>query len=314
MIRYIAAKSPTISSIKGYDEYLLPKGIIERGKIVDRPAFNEIMTDCVKKWQLKYKEVKFFVPDSSLFFRKLTIPSNIPDDDVRGYLNFEIGSNIHLPFEDAYFDFQFLTTDEENEGADKEILFFATPEPLIREYQEILEKLKLRPIVADVSSLCIHQLYSTLQGYDPEEHYLFVEWDLTSINLSIFQNHLPVFMRHIPLTMGEEDWEVEVEEDKHILICKNEERILMEMTDQLSEIERVMNFYKYSLQQGEKEITTIVLVGDHPMLSTIKERMSIYGTKLNLLTEKDLGLNSQRPDVSTGFVVPLSLCLKEVSK
>lgn len=312
VIRYVSAKKPTISTVRGFSEFRLPKGIIERGKIVDLPAFDKIIGKCVKKWNLKNKEIKFFVPDAFLFFRKLTVPGDLPDEEVRGYLNFEIGTNIHLPFEDAYFDFHFLNEDTMEEGEEREILFFATPEPLIKEYQAVLERHKLKPILADVPALCINQLLTVLGYYEPNEHYLFVEWDMTSINLSIFREEIPVFMRHLPLSMEDADWEEGIVDGIPTMICQNEDKIIMEITDQIAEIERVMNFYKYSLQQGESEVTSIVLVGDHSMLATIKERLSQYDARLISLDERELGFHYHKLGIRSKYMLPLSLCLKEV--
>ncbi|MBU9711017.1 type IV pilus biogenesis protein PilM [Evansella tamaricis] len=308
-IRYVAAKNPSISAVKSFGEKFLPKGIIEKGKIVDEKAFDDILEECVKEWKLKNKEVKFFTPDSSVFFRKLTIPLDIPDDEVRGYLNFEIGTSIHLPFEDAYFDFHFLPqTSEEN----REILFFATPEALMKQYRKKLEEFKLKPIVADVSSLCIYNLFSILGMADEKEHYLVVEWDLTSINLSIFHQHIPVFMRNITQNFEEDDWEMGRWGEVVDLHCKDKEKIEMQIKDNLSEMERVMNFYKYSLHQGEKEITTILVVGDHPMLASIKKSISEYDVPMISLNERELGFHYEKLGIHSNYMLPLSLCLKEV--
>ena len=295
--------------VKGYGEQMIPKGVIEKGKIVDEEAFDKVMEKCVRKWRLKNKQVKFFVPDAFLFFRKLNIPADVVDDEVRGYLNFEIGTSIHLPFEEVYFDFHFLPTESE-EGRD--ILFFATPEPLMIEYRKKLEQFKLKPIAAEVSPLCAYHLFSNLDLANEEEHYLMIEWDLTSINMSIFHNHLPVFMRHIPNILSEKDWEEDIVDGIPTLVPINKEKINMEITDQLSEIERVMNFYRYSLQQGASQITKIILVGDHPLLHSIKEQLTQYDLPIQTLGVKEIGPDFQKLGLHTRYMLPLSLCLKEV--
>lgn len=309
VIRYVTAKKPSISTVKSFGEILLPKGTIEKGKIIDEEVFHQVLETCVRKWKLKNKKVKFFVPDATLFFRKLTIPSDIVDEEVRGYLNFEIGTSIHLPFEEAYFDFHFLPGETE-EGRD--ILFFATPEPLMLDYRKKLEKHKLRPVSGEVSPLSAYSLFTNLNMTNNEDHYLLIEWDISSINLSIFHEHLPIFIRYIPNTTDSDDWKEDIVDGMYTLVPVNKEKIQMEMLDQLSEIERVMNFYRYSLRQGESQITKILLVGDHPMLTDIENQLIQYEIPLMSLGEKELGYHFTKLGLHRRYLLPLSLCLKEV--
>ncbi|MDG5786859.1 pilus assembly protein PilM [Evansella sp. AB-P1] len=305
VIRYVGTKDPSLSTIESFGEKYLPKGVIEKGKIVDEPMFDSILEECVLRWGLKNKEVLFFVPDSSVFFRKISISSDLPIEEIRGYLNFEIGSTIHLPFDDAYFDFYVLNEEEENSTGKRDILFFAAPEQLVKLYSQKLEEFKLKPIVADISPLSFYRLFTHVSEAEEKEHYLFIEWDLTSINLSIFHEDKPVFMRHLPYGMDEEDWNIRMDEGMAMLVCRNDTKVEGEINDQLLEIERVMNFYKYTMNQGEQEITNIILAGDHPKIKLIRNKISENSIPFKAFNEVNLGVHYH-------FYLPLSLCLKEV--
>ncbi|SDZ04143.1 type IV pilus assembly protein PilM [Evansella caseinilytica] len=309
VIRHVSTKGPATAAAKSFGEKYLPKGIVEKGKITDEAAFDRVMEECVENWRLKNKEVKLFVPDAAVFFRKLPVSHEIPAEEVRGFLNFEIGTNIHLPFEEVCFDYYFLPNVA---GEQREILFFAAPEPLMKKHRKKMEQFKLKPVAADVAPLSLYRLYSLLGAADEREHYLFIEWDVTSVNLSIFHRHLPVFIRHLPHGMEGNDWVTDSSTEVTELVCQNKEKIEMEIIDQLSEIERVMNFYKYSLHQGEQAITSIVLAGDHPLLSAIKKRLEQYDVAVITLDEEKIGIHGTIPGFHSRYLVPLSLCLKEV--
>ena len=123
---------------------------------------------------------------------------------------------------------------------------------------------------------------------------------------------MPIFIRYIPNTTDSDDWKEDIVDGMYTLVPVNKEKIQMEMLDQLSEIERVMNFYRYSLRQGESQITKILLVGDHPMLTDIENQLIQYEIPLMSLGEKELGYHFTKLGLHRRYLLPLSLCLKEV--
>ncbi|MFA9555949.1 type IV pilus biogenesis protein PilM [Evansella sp. AB-rgal1] len=307
VIRYVATKGPSFTNVDNFGEKHVPMGVIEKGKIVDGARFQQLLEECVQDWKLKNKEIMFFIPDSSVFFRKLSIPANLEEEDIRGYLNFEIGASIHLPFDDAYFDFHILEKESEIVES-RDILFFATPEEQVLEYSKKLENAKLKPIVADIGGLSLYRYFEQSIEAADEQHFLFIEWSLTSINISIFHQDVPIFMRHLAYNLGKDDVSIHLEEGMIKYEFKNKLKIDGDIDDQLLEIERVMNFYKYSMHQGTKEITNMILLGDHPMLfTTIKEKVSSLNSPATLKV-----MEKVRNDIPDQYLLPLSLCLKEV--
>ncbi|MCD8509096.1 MAG: hypothetical protein LRY73_03895 [Bacillus sp. (in: Bacteria)] len=195
---------------------------------------------------------------------------------------------------------------EEND-AQREILFFATPASIMKDYNDLFEELNLTPIVADVSSLSFYRLFYELTEAGEDQHFLFVEWDLSSLNLCIFHRDKPVFMRHISQKFTYDDWTMEHEGGITHLHCNNDEKVEKEINEQLQEVERVMNFYKYTFNKGEDEITNIILAGDHPKLQYIRNSLDEIDGTVKSLDEMDLGIHYH-------YILPLSLCLKEVVK
>ncbi|MCZ0702406.1 type IV pilus assembly protein PilM [Natronobacillus azotifigens] len=302
VIRYVTTKGPSYQDVESFGETILPSGVVEKGTIVDEVKFNQIFQESVGKWNLKNKQVMFLVPDVFLFFRKLSIPDELENEEIRGYLNFEIGASIHLPFEDPYFDFHILPKASEKE---KEILFFAIPEKLVKQYEKKFEQFKLKPVAADVSAISFFRLFSRIQETEKDEHYLLIEYNLSSINLSIFHDNIPIFMREQPYPLIDDEWIIHTEENVASINCKDLAQMETRINEQLAEIDRVSNFYKYSLNKGEKDITTILLTGDHPLLPDIKKQLMQRDVNILALYEMNIGIHKH-------FHLPLSLCLKEV--
>ena len=147
------------------------------------------------------------MPNPFVVIRKTTIPEDIQVDEIEGYLYLELGTSIHLPFEDPVFDIVVLNEGEHG----KDILLFAAPEERIVEYTDLLEDCKLQPIAADISSLALYRLAYLSNQSDQKEHCLLLDFDVFHVTATIFHEDKPVFMRHIPLPGEMSEWEKEQE-------------------------------------------------------------------------------------------------------
>ncbi|WNF35921.1 pilus assembly protein PilM [Bacillaceae bacterium IKA-2] len=309
VIRYVDAKGTNLQSVKAFGERYLQTGWVRDGKISDREHVEAVLEECVDTWKLKNRDVNFIVPDSTVLFKKLSIPNDIPDDEIKGYLYFEIGTTIHLPFEDPIFDFYVLGQKDEK----KEILLFGAPEQIINDYTELLEDVKLTPKVADISPLCTYRLYHALDLFVREEHLLLLQISIGSISLSIFHEEKPVFMRNIHVSSDEVLWSNKInDQGEFSVVCEDIDKMKGNLKDNLMEIERVVNFYKFSINQGKAGITKTFLTGDHPYLSYIKEQLDST-TGMQSATFTDHVFETIKGEiVPTQFYLPLSLVLKEV--
>lgn len=286
VIRLLQVKGNALDSTSESGEFFLEKGIIENGKVADKEKFTDVFKTCAKKWDLKRRKVIFLVPEAALFFRKLTIPSTVTEQDVRGYLNFEIGNSIHLPFDDPYFDFHILDKQNDHEIA---ILLFAVPEQVLKSYENELAKYHCQFIRAEISALRQFQWYQDQKEVDKEAHYLLVDWHLSSIHLSIFHNDVPIFMREQSNPFNEDIWQIS-ENASVVVASENDQDVLIDIENQLKEIERVLHFYQFSLNQGKAKITNILLTGDHPYLKKIKKEMSQFNLFTELLEDSTIEL------------------------
>lgn len=311
-IRCVVTKNASNSTVSAYYEKALPEGTIEKGKIIDPANFSMILEECITHWKLKRKNIRFLVPDSSTFFRKLELPSQLSNEEIRGHINFEIGTSIHLPFEDASFDFHVLDSTEESDSV--EILFFAVPEELLNQYVEHLEEAGTKPFVADVAALSLYRYYQLQyeETIDGNDHIMLLEWDMSSINVSVFNRHKPVFLRSIPHYLDYDNWEITQQDSIVSSKSLDDKKIEGDISDSFTEIERVIDFYKYTIYKGEKEVTRIFLTGDHPMIMKVKNMLQTF-TGLQIEMEQALDyLSEDNQDFSNKFLLPLSLCLKEV--
>jgi type IV pilus assembly protein PilM len=103
-IRYVEIKQGNPVILSKCEEKVISPGLIVDGKIKNADTLSLILDECVSNWGIKGRRVRFNVPDSHVVIRKVQVPIDVKEDEIRGYLNVEMGSTIHVPFDEAVFD------------------------------------------------------------------------------------------------------------------------------------------------------------------------------------------------------------------
>ncbi|MBS2969886.1 pilus assembly protein PilM [Metabacillus sp. KIGAM252] len=311
-IQFLELKSADPLMISDFGEHFLPEGIIVNGRIQDYDKLSLILDECIQEWSLKRKKIRFVVPDSFIVVKKVEVPDDILEDEIKGYLYLELGNSIHLPFEDPIFDIHVIRRTENS----RDVYLFAAPESIVQDYSQFLDQHKLPPAAADVSPLCLFRLRQRLQKTGMESS-LLVQANMKSVTFSIFEQDELMMMRSLPVEVRIKDWDCQylaADGDYFTLTHKSQspEEVLSIYDDSLREIERVMNFYQFTLNEGNRKIEKVYIAGDHPMLKDLTEKIAAAASVpvSHILTEK---VYTQENDALPGkFDVLLGLALKEV--
>ncbi|MBM4762443.1 pilus assembly protein PilM [Bacillus sp. B15-48] len=309
-IRYIELKSADDLTPIKWDERSLAPGIVKEGKIIDPDTLEIILEECVDEWKIKRRKVRFLVPDPYVTIRKVEIPVDIHIDEIENYLFIEIGESVHLPFEDPVFDFVVLP----KTSGKQEILLFAAHREHVEAYTDLLTDVKLKPESADVSALALYRLYHHLNDHLGSENLLIVQFDLDFVNMSVFENEFPLFMRHHYLSYSSTQWQGKTDElgfTQFAFIGEHEE-LREQIEDSLREIEKMIAFYQFSLKKGQAELSKIVLTGDHPYLASLQNEMQKrFELSVEILKSRQITSENNRP-LPAAYHLALGLALKEV--
>ncbi|MDX8290004.1 pilus assembly protein PilM [Metabacillus indicus] len=301
-IRYAELKQAEPLMMGMCEERLLPEGLIRGGVIQDFDTLSLILDECVSEWGIKGRKVRFTVPDSHVVIRKVNVPGDLIDDEIRGHLYVEIGSSIHLPFDEAVFDY--IVTGR----TDKELhlLLFASSEELVRSYSDLFDTAGLKPDAADISPLCQYRFYLNQKPkVDHAASVMLIQYDLSGVNLSIFQQEQPVFMRNIEV-------EKNVRELDSMSGTMTVEDFRLQANEIIKEIDHVLNFYRFSLNQGNDEVSSFILTGDHPLLHEAERLLAErYDYPVDSLKNAQAESSNKTP-LPASFYLTAGLALKEV--
>ncbi|MBO8177504.1 MAG: pilus assembly protein PilM [Bacillus sp. (in: Bacteria)] len=296
-LRVVEAKTTPPFAVTRWTERELPPETIKGGIIYDSQTLLFILEEIVADWGLKHRPVQFLVPDQYAIVRRLSIPKDVKEDELHSYIFLEIGTSIHLPFENPAFDVIPLGEKEKKQEA----LLFASREDIVASYANLLEEAKLKPLTADMSILALYRLFLYSKVIDGNGHYMMLQLDRHLLTVSIFHGYQPVFMRPIPV-----EWnQVEEKEVNHWSLP---------LEDLYNEIERVINFYRYSLFHGDVDITCFLLSGDYPVLDVFGEALKErWGKEVFKVPEQHFMDRDNEP-IPSSMELAIGLALKEVLK
>ena len=265
-IRYLAMDSQKKSLIEK-NEIFFESAIIQEGKLVNRQTLETRLEVLVKQKKWKRASVSIILPDDLVTIRNEELPAQLSRNEVDEYLNLHMNESIRLPFDDAKFDYELTYQTEDKQAA----FLVAYPNEQIKELKGALEKASLKPVVADMSFLSLYRLIDkedTISS-DPDDHVLLLQWNPTDYSMTVFNQDIPQFNRHTRSQrlgdmwalneLGQHEWKGSTEALEDVL------------DEQINMLERFLEFYQYTVMDGERSISHIVLSGYYPDLDHLKE-------------------------------------------
>ncbi|MEB2278403.1 pilus assembly protein PilM [Lysinibacillus xylanilyticus] len=306
ILRAIVAKGADSSQWKGY-EMPLAQGIVEGSVIQNEMELFDVMKNDVAKWAGKKQNARIFVPDTSVLLKGFEHPDDIEWNELKGYVEMELGQSIHLPFQDPLID---VYDPNPNDG---QAMLFAVPSEEVTKMIGLLLDATLDPQAADIRALCNIRLLEYLQLIKDDRTYLIADWSINELSISIFSFGQLEFLRYQSFDTDLSKWKPEeIEEYRFSYHSEVEDEYRMILTDQMLEIDRIMNFFKFSLHKGEKSVDEIIILGDNPLLSTVKEFLE-NNFSIPIIMLNDSIIQKSFPQFSEQFASLLGLALKEVN-
>ena len=268
-IRYLVMDAQSRTVLE-QNEILFDTEILHEGRVI-KPSFLENRLNALvieKKW--KNAQTAILLPDDFVIVREEKIPAQLAPSEIKAYVALHMGQLIRSPFKETRFHFELLEVGD----MEQTILLMLYPQEVIFQYESLLQKVTLNPVSADISSLCLYR--TILQQNDlqqsPDEHVMVLQWSPVDHTIMVFHQNLPKFSRHSRLARLVDLWDVTKEGE---WIWKDDQDSFEEaITDVLDVLERLLEFYRYSVMNGHGGVTDIFLTGDFPYLEKVREQLS----------------------------------------
>ncbi|HWI48717.1 MAG TPA: pilus assembly protein PilM, partial [Rummeliibacillus sp.] len=139
-------------------------------------------------------------------------------------------------------------------------------------------------------------------------------WSINELSLVIYSLGEVEFLRFQTIETVRSKWQSRYTEDGFDYFYNDEiSEYQKALFEPLSEIERIINFYHYSLNKGEKGVDQIVVMGESPELLYIADMIeSQVALPVHIFTDQVIA--EEFPNFKASQASLVSLALKEVVK
>ncbi|MFZ5997338.1 MAG: type IV pilus assembly protein PilM [Nitrospirota bacterium] len=172
---------------------LPPESIVD-GSIADRGMVAGTIKELFGKAGIKAKEAVIGVSGhSSVIIKRITLPL-MAEEELATSIKYEAEQYIPFDINDVNIDFQILgpRPDEESQ---MDVVLVAVKKNIIAEYVETVEKAGFDPIVLDIDSFALGNMYEVNYESANGKNIALVNVGASKTNINIFQTGIPVFTR-----------------------------------------------------------------------------------------------------------------------
>jgi type IV pilus assembly protein PilM len=265
VLRYAAGEPAGFRNGNTYGSLEMPQGTIRNGKLESAEQFIKVVRKVVEENNWRGRNLLFTLPDQAVTLRQHQVPSQLKREEIKPFLYTELQHTIQLPFEDPVLDFELLAEGEEEHT----ILLVAYPGKRVDAFQQAFKEAGLQPITADLASLSLYRLYTKQYEETDADHLLLLQWNHSGLILTAFHQDMPLFIRQSQSSFG--NLQEHMEQD--LFYTEETDRANAYLQEQLTEIERFMDFYRYSVMNGESGITKLLVSGDYEQLSEVIDEL-----------------------------------------
>lgn len=241
-IRYVTVKKKKEWVVEKYGFFPFSEDVTDGDQI----HASEILRDQLRAWVKSEKihgmTVTLSIPTSHIIIRKLEV-GTVNARELDQLIELEVETTLHLPFSDPVYDYLAATSTEHT----TEALVYASRHNWIDQCSELLKDAGLKVKYAEISSLALARTIRDVQS-EPLTDTMLLHLDKTSTEVYLFHNDQPVFMRVIN-EYGHQEV-VERGLTPELIVSIN------------AEISRLLNFYQYSIRNGESRITRVIVSGE----------------------------------------------------
>lgn len=307
VLRALVSKGPDLFQAEVF-EVALPHEIIDEATLKDEMALFEIFKENATKWGGKKQNVRFFVPDPTVLLKSFEHPRDVEPDKLKEYVQMELGHSIHLPFQDSLIDVY------DPVAGDGQAMMFAAASEEINKYINLFLDIHMEPQAADIRALCNLRLLENMQMIDNEKTYLIANWLINELSICIYSNGHVDFLRYQQIPTAISQWHSKsiMENELEFTYDGDMEDYRMTIIDQVLELERIMNFFRFSLHKGEKSVDEIIIMGDSPLLGNIHHYLQDTLPVTAKLVDDSL-IDKHFPGFKAKHASLLGLALKEIS-
>jgi type IV pilus assembly protein PilM len=275
----------------GYELTLFSMLPVERDIIGDGLVLNKVkLVDSIKalmgKAGIKKADAVIGLSGHSSVITKVIKVPLITEEELSLNIKYEAEQYIPFDIKDVNVDFEILGPDAEEEGM-MDVMLVAVKKSVMSDYVDAVQQAGMNPVVVDVDSFAIGNVYETNYGMPAKNNIALVNIGASKTNINILRKGQPVFMRDTAigsnyhtealertLNISKEAAElVKIGEVVEGVSQESAREIISNASDEIyAEIYRSFEYFRSSV--GDEDINGIVLSGGAALIGGFSRLMA----------------------------------------
>jgi type IV pilus assembly protein PilM len=176
-----------------FDLHPLPPELIVDGSIIDSLRLVDSIKEMIRKTGIKTKDAVISISGhSSAIIKRISLPE-MSEEELSESIKFEAEQYVPFDIEDVNLDFQIIGPKEEPGQMD--VILVAVKKEIINEYIAVVKEAGLNPIIVDIDSFALENMYGINYEIEPEKNIALLNIGASTINMSILKGGISVFTR-----------------------------------------------------------------------------------------------------------------------
>lgn len=287
----------------------VPEGMIQEGRITDMEGLAEIIRALFKSQKIKEKNVALSTGGHSVVIKTIST-SKVPDEELHRNIRAEAEQYIPYDIDDVNIDYQILG-DSEHSEEQMNVLLVAVRQDLVDEYVALIHMAGLNPVIIDVDTFALQNIYEILPDVDHGRITLLLDVGASKTSVNILQNNYSMMIRDMSngcyqlVSVVSEQLEIDREKAEQIIMGQAgypesgqslEALYDMVVGNWCSEICEVV--YTFESSPGNARIENVVVSGGGGFIDLLAEKLTrelkVAVSKINPFTglvsdSKELG-------------------------
>lgn len=263
-------------SLANFGMTKLPPEAIVDGALMNSNIIVEAIRELVRKNHIRTKEVITSVSGHSVIIKKINLPV-MTMEELEESIHWEAEQYIPFDINDVNIDVQIINQSGDEAGQ-MEVVLVAAKKDMINDYVAIIQEAGLSPVVIDVDSFAIENMFEVNYETSEDETVVLVNVGASIININVLKGGVTAFTRDI--TLGGNQYTEEIQKqlsvsyeeaealkigggivrDTQAVVPEEVEGIIQSVNDNVAtEIQRSLDFY--AATSTEDRIRRILLSG-----------------------------------------------------
>jgi type IV pilus assembly protein PilM len=180
-------------SVVNLGSITLPEGAVEDGTLNEPEIVAKAISDLFSNLKIKNKRVGFSISGYSVIVKKVNL-AVMDEKELENHIMAEAEQYIPFDLDDVYLDFQDLKTNTpETDRTD--VMLVAAKKEVVDDYLQMLEGLKLKPVIVDVDGFALENTYE--YANQKAENVALVDIGAAKMNINILSGGISVVARDI---------------------------------------------------------------------------------------------------------------------